>query len=133
MHKSKLIQIMSTLSPAEMGRFDKYVHSPFFTVHQDTIRLFEIIKEAYPEFNEDEMSPETIYAKIYPNTLFNDSRLRTLRKYLLKLLLGFLAFIESEKNEWNEDLQQLEALFNRNLDKHFYKQLEEAEKKLEGR
>lgn len=130
MHKSKLIQIMSTLSASEMARFDKYVHSPFFTVHQDTILLFEVIKEAYPDFEEDSISAESIYAKIYPNISYNDARLRTLRKYLLKLLTGFLSYLETEKDEWHEQRTQLIALFNRGLDKYVAKQLEESEKAL---
>ena len=113
-----------------MARFDKYVHSPFFTVHRDTILLFDVIKQAYPNPGEGALEAKKIYAKIYPNTPYNDNKVRTLRKYLLKLLLTFLAQIELEEDEWGLEWYQVRALFNRGLHKYFVKHIEEAERHL---
>ncbi|RMG20780.1 MAG: hypothetical protein D6730_19185 [Bacteroidetes bacterium] len=131
MHNSKLIQIMRTLSAAELARFDKYVHSPFFTVHDDTIRLFEEVYATYPAFEPEALDAERVYARIYPGAAYNDGRMRTLRKYLLKLLLGFLGQVELEKNSLELDRYQVQALYKRGLDKYFLKQMEDAERKLE--
>jgi hypothetical protein len=50
MEKSKVIDIFRTFSPDELKRFRDFVHSPFHNKNKNVIRLFEILKKYYPDF-----------------------------------------------------------------------------------
>ncbi len=132
MKNTKLIDVLSTLSPAEFRKFEKYVRSPYFNTHDDTLKFFLAIKPFYPEFLERDLDANAIFDMIYEGEMFNDSKLRTLRKYLLKLLMGFMGQTALEADEWLTRRLQLQAFINKNLHKYILKMFTEFRNNLDS-
>ena len=133
MKNTRLIELFRVLSQSEMKRFAKYVYSPYFNTHKDTLRLFELIKASYPDFDSEALLSENIFSRLYPKEAFDDLKIRTLRKYLLKLLLGFLGQTQVEKDSLSFELHQFEELLARNSEKHFLHLSNQIEKRLTNR
>jgi len=131
MKQSKLIDILSTLSTTEINRFEKYVTSPYFNVHQDTIGLFRVLKDYYPDFHENDVRKETIFERLYPDSPYDREKLYTLKKYLVKLLYDFLAVEATQKDTAYQNALLIADLLGRRLNKYVPKLLSEAETELE--
>jgi hypothetical protein len=133
MKNSKLILILESLSQVEITRLEKYVHSPYFHVHKDTVRLFDLLKKRYPHFKEKFVSQERVYADLFPGKPFQKGRLYTLKAYLLKLVYDFLADQTAQtyfSQRTKRDL--VVALKERGLHKLVPRILSEGEKELEA-
>ncbi len=130
MNQTKFIRLLSNLSQVEVKRFSKCIHSPYFNTHKDTVRLFELIYAAYPDFKADKLKASLIFTQLYPDEAFDESKLRTLRKYLLKKLYEFLGYQEMEKDSLGFELKQLESLIHRRDHKFFEHQVKQFDKKL---
>lgn len=130
MATSKLFRTLASLSPKEFSRFDKYVHSPFFSQHADTIAYFDFLRSSYPEFKENEISNDLIFSELYPGESFDDNRIRTLKKYLLKLVHGFLVQLKLEKDTQYHQRSLLLSFLDRKLPKDFRRVYAESEELL---
>lgn len=95
MKKSKLIDILSTLSKDEIKDFEKLVASPYFSRGRDLVPFFKILKSFYPEFNSPNYTNEHIYKKLHPDIIYNkpkaDNLIRVLSSDLFKLTDDFFA------------------------------------------
>ena len=133
MKNSKLILILQSLSQVELTRLEKYVHSPYFHVHADTVRLFDLLKKRYPQFKEKYVSQERVYADLFPGKPFQKARLYTLKGYLLKLVYDFLAD-QTAQNYFSMRKRRdlVVALKDRDLHKLIPRILIEGEKELEA-
>ena len=131
MRQTKLFQLLSLLTPEEMKRFEQLVHSPFFSVHKDTIQFFDLIRPYYPNFHESDLNLTVIFNQIYPQQAYDDARVRILRMYLYKLLLKFLQQLELERDAVQGSRYLLEALFARNAEKHLPKLIDEHRSQLD--
>ena len=126
MQHTRLFTLLGTLDPSEWRRFDRWVHSPWVHQHQDTIRFWELIEQEGLE----EHSAETAFAQLYPDQPYDDAQMRTLRKYLLRLLLDFLAQESVEQDHWMKTYQGLKALRSKGAEKVFARQLQQADQRL---
>ena len=97
MFRSQLIRLLITLSPKELKQFKKYLLSPIFNSHQDTIRLFEILENAYPDF--ETLESEDIFEKLFPGQSYKDEALRTLRKYFIEPVKRFFGLSKLAKQK----------------------------------
>lgn len=119
MQNAKCIQFLKTLLPAEFSRFDKYVKSPYFHVHEDTIRFFSLLQTHYPNFSSKDLDKKALYHQLYPNTAYDEKKLYDLSKYLLRLLENFM--IDQKLQQAHQPyLKQifLEVLVDRQLEKY---------------
>jgi len=126
MQQTLIIQLLQTLSENEFQKFDKLIRSPYFHSHKDTIRLFEILKPYYPNFSDEYISKEHIYSQLFPDQPYEDSQLRTLRKYLLRLILTFLAIQRFQEDTIMSQIYLLDDLIIRDVHTLFHKQLRET-------
>lgn len=124
--KSKLISILRTLSNKELKRFEEFIVSPFFNKNTNVITLFNLVKKFHPEYEEDKVSAEKIYVKIFPKEKFDEQKLRYVMTDLTKLLEEFLSFMEYDKNEVNKRRLLLNLYDQRKLDKYFQATLDVA-------
>lgn len=92
MKESRLISILSNLSPIERRSLGKFLRSPYFNKREDLINLFEYLSAQIE--GEKELSKESIFKAVFPTKKFNDTNLRLLMSYLVKLVERFLV-IES--------------------------------------
>lgn len=126
----KLFQILSTFSRAELNRLEKFVDSPYFNPHKETRQLFEILKEAHPDF-EEEVSAEDIFQKIYPNKAFRKDKVRILFTYLTRLCLKYFALEHLEKEQLEYEYWAILELEDRELNPLLPFFIQKSEKKLE--
>ena len=128
MQNSKIIQFLKTLSPLDMNRFEKFVNSPYFNSHEDTIRLFRILKQAYPAFSERRIQKEKLFKKLFPHQPYNAGKLNTLNKYLAQLFTDFVVQEEIRlRQEDQRKLWLLEGFTVRDLHKFIPRIVQEAE------
>lgn len=127
----KLYRTLASLEPVELLKFERFVASPYFHQHEATRQYFDLLKQAYPDFEEDSIDAKQIFAQIYPAEPFDDNKIRTLRKYLLRLLYQFLSLTASEKERGYENHFLLQSLLDRNLVGDYIREAEQIQQELE--
>ncbi|MEO0470178.1 MAG: hypothetical protein AAF206_11195 [Bacteroidota bacterium] len=132
MKRSKVIQFLTQLSAAEMVRLDKFVHSPYFNSHDETTRLFDVLKTEHPDFTEEQVSKKFIYERMYPGESFQEKKLYVLSNYLVKLIQDFLAEEEMRLQRFERDyLALISVLAKKNLEKFVPKVLKDGQETLD--
>lgn len=126
MQHTRLFALLGTLDASEWRRFDRWVHSPWVHQHADTIRFWDLISES----GLAELTAESAHARLYPGQPYSDVQMRTLRKYLLRLLLDFLAQEFVEQDHWMKTYQGLKALRSKGAERVFERQLRQAGQRL---
>jgi len=132
MQRTLVIKLLQTLSEDEIQKLGKFIRSDYFYVHEDTRRFFEIIKEYYPDFESERLGSEYIYRQLFPERAYEDSIMRTLRKYLLRTILDFLTIYRFQQEKKMNQLLLLEELADREVQTIFNKQVRQFEKVLEN-
>lgn len=99
MKKSKLIEILTTFSPAEMKSFEKFVASPYFSRGRDVSGLFSKLKKHYPHFIEINVEKENIFSELFPGEEYNEKKLKNLSFELAYIAEQFLIEESFRKNE----------------------------------
>ncbi|MCI4668462.1 MAG: hypothetical protein MRZ79_10005 [Bacteroidia bacterium] len=132
MIQSQLVRLITTLSPKEIESFDKFLRSPYFNTHQDTLRLFEILKDLYPDFDVQNIKKEKVFNQIFPERAYKDEQLRTLRKYLLQQLNHFIALQVWENDQVAIQLSLMEGLEKKEDGKFWEKQYQKGKQLAES-
>ncbi len=132
MQRTLIIQLLQTFSVDEMQKLSKFIRSEYFHTHVDTRRFFEIIKGYYPEFDSEKLEPEYLHNQLFPGKVYDDSIMRTLRKYLLRSILDFLTIYRVQQEKKMSQLYLLEELADRGVYTIFNKQVRQMEKILES-
>ncbi|MEM6262956.1 MAG: hypothetical protein AAGI38_10645, partial [Bacteroidota bacterium] len=123
----KVFRLLQQLETEEFEQFDRFVHSPYFITHRDTVKFFDLTKPYYPDF---EISFQKIYQELYPGQPYEDVQMRTLRKYLFKLLLKFLSQQEMELAQRETNTALLRNLARRELHTLTKRELERGDELL---
>ncbi len=125
--KGRLPEILRTFTTGELRRFGEFLNSPIFNKNNRLIKLFSLIKQGRPTF--EEISKQKLYKEVFPERKnYKDSDLRALISDLVKQARKFLIFLESEESEMDQQYYLLEALMKRNLNLMFQQSLETAHK-----
>lgn len=122
MHNSKLVQLIASFSDKELKDLDKYLLYQV-DAQSNVYCLFEILKNAYPEFNPDSLNKETVFKQLFGNGTFKDIKVREQMSALRKLSEGFLIYIEHQKNDYYNNLALLKQYRKRNLGNLFQQQI----------
>lgn len=131
MHRTVLFDLLRTFSKKEMKELEDFVNSPFFNKNEKVIKLYNVIKKAYPDFDHQSLEKEKVYSKIFPGEEYNDSRMRQLVFALCNLSEEFAAYIyNKETHEYKLGL--LGTLMNRGVGRSFEKNLKEISQALDG-
>lgn len=91
MKRSRLIDLLSSLSVSEMREFCDYVRSPFFNKNKNLISLAEYLRKHHPEFDAHAVSDELISSSLFPAGKHDYFRIRNLTSDLLALAKDYLA------------------------------------------
>ncbi|MCB0738784.1 MAG: hypothetical protein KDC92_14820, partial [Bacteroidetes bacterium] len=118
MKDNKLLAAFKTLTPKELGRFEKFVCSPYFNIHEGLVGLAQYIISKLQNGESVDFERETLFYVVFDGP-FNDLKIRHLTSDLLKLLESFMAIEVVEQNPIKKDLLKLKSLRDRRLDKHF--------------
>ncbi len=119
MKNSRLIEILRTFSKEEIKEFDKFISSPYFRCRKFIIEFFRILKKYHPDFKEEFIKKEKLFARLYPGKKYNDGLLRRMTSEIIKFAMDYLTVKRfNETDVFRNHCLQLE-LRNRNLN-HFF-------------
>ena len=131
MEKSKLVFLMSSLTKIEVEQFIDYVKSPFFNKKKQQVKLASYLKKCHPEYPQARLTKVEVFKKLYPGEVYDDNRMRYEMSDLTKLLEDFLAFQNYKQNSILNEINLLQSLSNKKLDKYFEQTHKKAISKLE--
>ncbi|MBK6875328.1 MAG: hypothetical protein IPG99_02365 [Ignavibacteria bacterium] len=134
MKDTKLVDILKTLTTEELREFRKFVVSPYHK-KRDVEDLFNALRPFHPNFEEEKLTNEYIYNKLFPGKKFgdkkSDSLIKTLSSDLFALCKEFLIQLEFEKNENYRRYFLLQQLRKRKLYSEHVKEAKPAKAYLE--
>lgn len=96
---SKAIYILKSLSISELKSFKDFVNSPFHNKNKNVIKLFNALKQFYPDFDQYGLTKEKLYKKIYPSKPYNDLVMRILLSDMIAILEKFLICLNLGKDK----------------------------------
>lgn len=131
MINSKLTNILQSFSKNELKEFEKFIGSPFFNKGRNYTPFLNTLKKFYPKFNDEKLTPEYIYAKLYPGKKFNKQIIWNMTSSLQSMAEEFLIYVSLGKNKFVKSSLLAEEFLNRNMASYQAKKLDEMEKALE--
>ena len=84
---SKLIETLKLLDKNELQGFARFMHSPYFCQHQQTIDFFGFLMEIHPDWDLDLYA---VYTRKHPEVKITKARFNVLKSYLLGHVHNFL-------------------------------------------
>lgn len=131
MHKSRLITLIKTLSPAEMRRFDTFAASPYFNTQERLLALWRFLHQATPDFPPQLVNRKKAFALMYPGETFEEQKVHDQSSALLKLLERFLAQQVFEEESYEYEIKHLAGLQGKAPDL-FSRRFQQASKRMES-
>jgi hypothetical protein len=123
---SKAISIIRTLSKEEFKRLGKFLSSPFFITNKNLLKLYKVLREHYPQFDDEKFNKRSIYKSIYGTSDYHDEGLRKLFSELYKELNKYLVILNLEEDQVTYNKLLLRKLCIKKLDSLFIKNLSGA-------
>ena len=111
--KSRLIQLISTLSILEIKRLGRFLKSPHFNSNKDIVRLFEVLKKHYPHFSASKLDELYLYHKIYGKEDYQKAKLQDLFSKMLRLVESYILDAYLDKQQGKREVLLTEALGER--------------------
>lgn len=128
MNDTKLIQTLKTFTRDEVKLFEKFVASPYFNKGRNYLPLLNALQKFYPGFENEKLTYEYIYKKIYPGRKFNKQVMWNQVSQLEKLALEFLLNTALKNTKIERFVLLFDELSKRHLDKQVFKEIELADK-----
>lgn len=100
MKEIKLVILLKSLSSDDFRWFYKFVRSPYHNANKHLVKLYELLKKYYPDFEHPKLTQELIYDKLFPGETYDVQRIRLLFHRLANLVESFLATQELKKDEF---------------------------------
>ncbi len=114
MEKSRLVQLLRTLTKQEQRDFRRFLQSPFFSRRAEAVLLYDLL-EKHLKASKPAPEKEAAYAAIFPGEPFDDHRLRMLMSHLFQLAGQFLAVQDFLADEAQPLMQLGQVLRKRKL------------------
>ncbi len=114
-----------------MKEFEKFISSPFFNRGRNYMPFINQLKKFYPGFDDEKMTPEYIYEKMYPGKKFNKQILWNMTSQMLAMAEDFLMYVSLRKNKFVRDQQVAEEFLERRLSDYQNKKVSDMEAALE--
>lgn len=127
MFKSKLLQILSKFSLAELEEFSLYLESGFVRASGAEILLLKSLREGN-KLKNPLPDRENVWQTLKPGVPFDDQRLRLYMSGLMKHLQRFLAISVLDKDPGWAQLLTLRRIGEKGMEKLFLQQLKKARK-----
>ena len=122
MKNNQFIKLLKTFTPKEVKKFGVFIESPYFNTNKNVIKLYEIIRKAYPGFQQESIKKEYLFSKLFPGKIYNDSALRLLIYYLYENAKEFILHSRIKK----ENFIRSEVLLNELIDRQLYNEAEKT-------
>lgn len=130
MYKTEIIEILSRLSPKQMKELGDFVRSPFFNRNENVEKLFNQLKQYYPEFKPEQIEKEAFFRNLFSGKEYNDSFMRMLIFKLTELAEKYLAYSEMKRTLSAEEIFTAKSFIELGMDKHAGKIIKRTENEL---
>ncbi len=90
MNDNKLFTLLKSLSVDQFRWFYKFVKSPYYNHNKHLVKLYEILRPFYPDFDAPKLSQEYLSKKLFPDSKYDVQRIRLLFHRLSNLLENFI-------------------------------------------
>ncbi len=128
---SKLINILRTFTKSELKEFEKFIVSPYYNKGRNYLPLLSQINKFYPKFDDETLTHEYVYGKLYPGRKFNKQIIWNMTSSLQQMAEEFLVSTSLNKNNFIKNSLLAEEFLKRKLASYQLKKLDEMEKALE--
>ncbi len=120
MYKSKLMDLIKSMSKAEISDFSDFINSPYFNKKKELVVLFEYIKSTMPYYDHAKLKKETVYKTMFPDsTEFNEKQFGYLMSYLSNKIEVFYQNQMFKKDVVYPDYYLLKTYLDKSLFKHY--------------
>ncbi len=131
MEKSKLIEVLKTLSKTEFKEFSKYVEGTATRKVSGVLMLFNYLKKHHPEYPEAKIDKEVVYKKLFKEPGNVNKKMLDLMSRLYQVLEDFLLKKELYESPNDRNFLVLQVLKKRKLDKLFFQKVSQVKKEWE--
>jgi hypothetical protein len=130
MEQSKLVQLLRSLSAREWRLLRDFWASPYFNKNPQMLAFCDWLRGQVP--GPGPLTREAAHAALFPGEPCDEARLNHLMSAFLKGCERFLALEKGSDDGFSEDFHLLQALAERNLDKHYTQHFEKKCSALEA-
>jgi hypothetical protein len=130
MNNTKLVNVLRTFSKNEMKDFEKFISSPYFNKGRKYEPFLNELKKFYPKFDDDKLTQEYVYSRLYPGKKYNRQIVWNFTSGLLSLAEEFLIIHSLRKNKFAKSHELAREYYLRKLSVYFAKTTDEIENKL---
>lgn len=131
MLSSNLIKVLASFTKEELKTFEDFVSSPYFNKKPSVVTLFKELKKFHPGFDDEALTKEKIYEKLYKGKKFNDGVLRNQMSELYKLVLKFIGTEAYNRDNIEFKIKVSRELLLRGLSKTFKSYYDDIKKDFE--
>lgn len=124
MKNTKLIKLLQTFSPAEIKKFGDFVNSPYFNKNKNVIMLNNELKKYYPCFEDEKLTEELVFRKVFGNIEFDYFKIKNIISDLYNLGLEYLKQQSNIFTSFSGEFNMLTQLRSRKLWKSHAKLIE---------
>jgi len=115
MLNSTLLDILRTFDKDQIKKFGIFLISPYHNNNSNVIKLFNSIKTYSPEFINAGLEREILWKALFPGRDFHYGVMKNLIYELQKLTEKFLSFEKYSSNEFEFEMNLLDALLDKKL------------------
>jgi hypothetical protein len=134
MIKNRATEVIKTFSPEELKSFELFINSPFHNSNKSLVKLLALIKKYWDRMDEDKITEEFFYMKIFPGKKYSYGNMKNMVSELFGLCEDFLAItpvISVKAYAFEQGLRRLDNYNMRSLDKLFFAEYKHLEGYLE--
>ncbi len=116
--------MLKTFSKKELRQCSQFIATPLYNRNEQVIQLYEILVSFHPSFDTPSLERQQLYLLLFPNSVYEEQRLRYLMSDLTKILEEFIAYQEYQQEK---RFFLARAYAKRKLSKYFqqtYKQIQ---------
>ncbi len=131
MENSKLIDVLSTFSKAELRELQQFISSPFFNKNEELVKFYAYLKKIAPHFPLKKIERRRVYKSLFSEQDYDDKHMNYLMSYLLKLTEQYIGYKQYVTHPTLPKYHTINALIDRDLDKHYRYNLKRTTDQLE--
>lgn len=126
MHQSKLLELLRTFSPRQLGRLRDFLESPYFNRARDIVQFFDFLMFYAPDFKHADLAKTYIIHQFKPDKPLTEKRLAYLMNQLLGLAEAFIAVESFRSAPLKECFTLIDAFSIAGLSRHLKAALDKA-------
>ncbi len=130
MKNTNIVALLKTFSRKEFNEFAAFISSPAQIRKRDVRKLFDTLKNHYPDFDRENLTDEKIFASLFPGKKIDKPKLSIAAFHLYDAACDFLVNSHAKNSKTQSMIALLEEFLNRGLRMQFEKLAKKLESEL---